>query len=162
MTWWTPTRQSALAGFLFGCLLTLSGMLALDVFQVRIEALRDRSQAITRRRPPLPSGEARLTTDALTSRIAPRLQALAEANKEQIVQQSGGPLVRLAVRAEWSRGMKAIPGVVQGGVNYVRDELGHWSVRDLLEWLETEAAKRPEQPPSPLLNDLRTRFATQR
>jgi hypothetical protein len=88
-----------------------------------------------------PIGPA-LTVDHLTAKIAPVLQQKLIDAKEDVVEAAGGPVARTAVRLGFPVAVREVPTFTEHGIRAVTDELGHYSVRDLLDLLEHAAATR--------------------
>lgn len=104
-----------------------------------------------------PMGPA-LTVDHLTAKIAPILQQKLVDAKEDVVEAAGGPVSRTAVRLGFPVAVREVPTFTEHGIRAVTDELGHYSVRDLIALLEHAALTRgtPRTPGAQrLLNELR-------
>lgn len=78
-----------------------------------------------------------LTRDALVERVTPKVLAELRSRKDEVVAKAGGPVDRAVVRALWPALEREVPVAVEAIVEHIRNDLGHYSVSDLLKFLET-------------------------
>ncbi|MDR3639511.1 MAG: hypothetical protein P4L84_37265 [Isosphaeraceae bacterium] len=104
-----------------------------------------------------PAGPA-LTVDHLTAKISPVLQQKLIEAKPDIIAAAGGPVARTAVRLGFPVAVREVPTFTEHGIRAVTDELGHYSISDLMQLLEHAALTRDVAPGSDrLLAELRGR-----
>ena len=77
-----------------------------------------------------------LSDAGLSDLLARRIAAMLEAEKDALIDDSGGPLVRMAARRYvWPRIQAAVPGLAGAAVAEFRTEFGKYTVNDLIDWL---------------------------
>ena len=92
---------------------------------------------------PGPVGDSpALTSEHLSSKIAPVIQNHLEEGKEEIIKAAGGPMIRSAVRLGWPVAMREVQPVTHRGVEALLDEFGKFSISDLAKLLEDHFSKK--------------------
>jgi hypothetical protein len=78
--------------------------------------------------------------EALADKIAPRLRAILEARRDEIVASAGGFARREAVRLAFPSFLDNLPALVRSALDLISDEFGHMNINDFLAYLENHAS----------------------
>lgn len=137
--------------------LTFTAGVSLTLLVLTYLAAEPPDPPLTDLRESAPAGPA-LTVDHLTAKIAPILQQKLIEAKPDIIDAAGGPLAQTAVRLGFPVAVREVPTFTEHGIRAVTDELGRYSVSDLLALLEHAALTREPAAPAgsdQLLSELR-------
>jgi hypothetical protein len=80
-----------------------------------------------------------LTSQSLASKVAPKLQDVLEAHKEQIVADAGGMVQRQLLRMAWPTIIGEVPALADVSVQLIVKEFGKLNINDLIKFLEDHA-----------------------
>ena len=77
--------------------------------------------------------------DTLTDKLAPRLQEIIRARRDEIIANAGGFARREAVRLAFPTFVNEIPILLRSAIELVSDEFGRMNLNDLMAFLEKNA-----------------------